>query len=191
MDSPQSPTLVHSVEEEEWDENAEDIEDEDPGLDLTLKVLKDTSKDIMEEQQDLMDEIVFVWQSQLVNVLIKEHSCTGRNIANRLSGSISEKEVDRRYAQSLIDLWNEQNEDLAVLRRQFSRTKKLSEVQGQYSVALLQKPDFAEGDDECRTALRTNLGIVLEPELEVGLRGSVFLLGQQMRKDGIYTGPDV
>jgi hypothetical protein len=139
-----------------------------------------------------MDEIVFVWQSQLVNVLMKEHSCTGRNVTNRFSGSISEKEFDpvaQQYAQSLIDLWNEQNRDLVVLYRQFLRTKKLSEAQGRYSVALFREPDFAEGEDECRTALRANLGVGLKPELEVGLRGSVFLLGQQMRKDGIYTGP--
>jgi hypothetical protein len=195
MDSPQSPTLVRAAEEEEeWDANAEDIEDEGSELDLTLTVLKDTSKDIMEEQRDLMDEMVFVWQSQLVDVLMEEHSCTGRNIANRCSGSISEKQFDpvavsQQYSQSLIDLWNEQNEDLVVLHRQFLRTKKLSEAQGQYSVALLQKSDFTEGEDECRTALRANLGIGLEPELEVWLRGSVFLLGQQMRKDWIYTGP--
>jgi len=192
MDSPQSPTLVHAAEEGEWDANEEDIEDEGLGLELTLKVLKTTHTEITEEQRDLMDEIVFVWQSQLVNVLMKEHSCTGRNVANRFSGSISEKEFDpvaQQYAQSLIDLWNEQNRDLVVLYRQFLRTKKLSEAQGRYSVALFRKPDFAEGEDECRTALRANLGVGLKPELEVGLRGSVFLLGQQMRKDGIYTGP--
>jgi hypothetical protein len=189
MDSPQSPTLVHPVEEEEWDEIAQDIEDEGPRLDLTLKVLKDTTKDIMEEQQDLMDEIVFVWQSQILDLLIKEHPCTGRSVIKRSSASISEKEVDQRYAQSLIDLWNEQNQNLVVLCQQFLRTKNLSEAQGRYSMAPLQKPDFAESDDECRTALRANLGIGLEPELEVGLRGSVFLLGEQMRNDGIYTGP--
>jgi hypothetical protein len=194
MDGPQSPTLVRAAEEKERDANAEDTEDGGPELDLTLTVLKYTSKDIMKEQRDLMDEIVFVWQSQLVDVLMKKRSCTGRNITNRLSGAISEKQfgpvaVSQQYSQSLIDLWNEQNEDLVVLHRQFLRTKKLSEAQGQYSVALLQKSDFAEGEDECRTALRANLGIRLEPELEVGLRGSAFLLGQQMRKDGIYTGP--
>jgi hypothetical protein len=182
IDGLQSPTVFEAAEELEALGIAEDIEGEEQGLDLTLKVLKMLSKEIVEEQQDVVREMVFVWDSKLRDMRLRKQSHID---------CISEKESDpvaQKYAQTLIDLWNGHNEELSVLYRQFTRTEKLSKEQDVDTVVYLQKADFAEGDDECRTALRANLRefeIGLEPQAEVALRASVFLLGQQMLRDGI------